>query len=56
MQKDTAIKISSILQCRKRPEGIRMRLENHFSSTGDNKTHLPQRKPRETKKNREKIL
>ena len=29
MQKDTIAKISSILQCRKIPEGVRIRLENH---------------------------
>ena len=29
MQKDTILKISSILQCQKKPEGIRIRLEYH---------------------------
>ena len=52
MQKGTIVKISSILQSQKIPEGIQIRLENHFSPTGDNKT-LIQRNPLEIKKMRE---
>ena len=36
-QKDNIVKISSILQRQKIPEGIRIRLENNFSSTGNSK-------------------
>ena len=31
MQKDTIVEISSIVECQKIPEGIRIRLKNHFS-------------------------
>ena len=37
MQKDTIVKILSILQCRKIPEGIRIRPETTFSPTENNK-------------------
>ena len=37
MQKDTIVKISSILQRQKIPEGIRIRLENHFFPTENSK-------------------
>ena len=30
--------ISSVLQSQNKPQGIRIRLENHFSPIGDNKT------------------
>ena len=44
MQKDTIVETSSILQRQKIPEGIRMRLKNHFPSTGNSKNHLSQPK------------
>ena len=40
MQKDTIVKTSSILQRLKIPEGMRVRLENHFSPTGTSKTNI----------------
>ena len=46
MQKDTIVKISSILQCQKIPEGICIRLENYFFlNWKQRKTILRSRKP-----------
>ena len=53
MQKDVIIKISSILQCQKIPEGIRIRLENHlFPNWKQQKSHLGQPKTSQKTKNR----
>ena len=38
MLKDTIVEILSILQCRKIPEGIRIRLENNFLANWKQKT------------------
>ena len=52
--KRTSDKISSILKCRKIPERVRMRLQNHFFSNRlQLKTHLVQ--PKTSQKNLEKI-
>ena len=54
MQKDNIVKISSTLQCQKIPEGIRIRLKNHFyPNWKQQKLILLNRKP--LKKNWEKI-
>ena len=37
MQQDTIVKMSSILQCQRIPEGARIRLEKHFLPTGNSK-------------------
>ena len=57
MQKDTIGIISSILQCQKIPEGIRIRLENHlFPNWKKQKTHLAQPKHLKKQKKTEKKL
>ena len=51
------VKISSILQRQKIPEGIRIYLENHSSSTGNSKkTHLSQPKTFKKKQKIEKKI
>ena len=57
MQKDTIVKISSILHCRKIPEGIRIRLQITFYPTGNSKKPiLLNRKPLKKRKIEKKIF
>ena len=55
MKKDIIVKISSILQCQKRPEKIRIRVENYlFPNWKQQKTHFAQPKTSQKSNNWEK--